>query len=139
MKSYNLVAVLCLVLVPAAEVTAVQVTPGYLELGGRMYGECDDPFVCGPPGWGDIMFGGWGFEHPGDPQDLMYSAGEGYPPNWMGIREGVYEIPAGTYETTGVQLLGGHIYAMELRIESWWESEPKNLLFEVRSTWGEDV
>lgn len=133
MKRYVLAVVLWLVLVPAAGAVAVQVTPGGLTIEGQMYVTGDpewDPNLgvwVPVQGWWPIELPSTPLEQPGDPQDLMY-----HNSTEIGVREGVFDISPGTFESASTIYLGHVIHTIDLTVQGEWPGS-LNLLFELRS------
>jgi len=141
MKTYVLLTILCFLLIPTPEATAIQMTPGGLVIQGQMY-------VTGDPVWDPdlgkwISEDGWfpfyiptqepppWWQESGDPQDLMYHSS-----TEIGVKEGVFDISLGTFENGSTIYLGHAIHTIDLTVQAttsglWPGSQ--NLRLELRS------
>lgn len=148
MKTSCFVLILCLILISAAGVMAKPVTPGAFIITGQMYLTGDplydydlDQYIP-VRGWyameyntlyapGDLAY--LDLEE-GDPQDLMF-----YQDFQIGIRDGVYAIPIGTYEEVySLAFLGHFVWAIDFTvspttIDTWPQSQCLRLEFRSSS------
>lgn len=141
MRNYICLAVLCFVVLLSTSAAAVPVTPGGLVIEGSMYitgdpvWDSDSGTWVSEDGWWPFGIPSWDqppwWDGPGDPEDLMY-----HDSSEIGVRESVFDVPLGCYESGGTAWLGHAVHAFDLTVRAatsgvW--SDSQNLLLELRS------
>lgn len=137
MKNRICLAVLCLIALLSVGAAAVPVTPGGLTITGQTYWEGDPVSPC----WTELLPGMCITDNTGDPEEGLFSFDD-LRGREIGVVEGVYTLPKGSYESLKVGFVGHTARILDLTIQSieqggWLGSE--NLLFEIRSAFSDEV